>query len=131
MSKLDKNQVIADFTAAYQQAHGKKPSIEAANGWFSVDGGKNMRLAQLAEAAAELSGNTNKPAKAVAKPASKAPAKAAKASKPAAAAKKPAKATAKKSAAKVSDAGTGLTAKELWRQKLQQGATNARLPRGF
>lgn len=130
MSKLDKDQVIADFTAAYQQAHGKKPNIEAANGWFSVDGGKNMRLAQLAEAATELSGNTNKPAKAAAKPASKATAKTAKADKPEAPAK-PAKAAAKKAAAKVSDSGTGLTAKELWRQKLQQGATNARLPRGF
>lgn len=122
MSKLDKDQVIADFTAAYQQAHGKKPSIEAANGWFSVDGGKNMRLAQLAEAAAELSGSAKKPAKAAAKPASKAPSKAA--------AKAPAKA-ATKSAAKVSGGGSGLTAKELWRQKLQQGASNGRLPRGF
>ena len=123
MSKLDKDQVIADFTAAYQQAHGKKPSIEAANGWFSVDGGKNMRLAQLAEAATELSGGATKPAPAAAKPASKAPAKAAKAAKPAA---KPA---AKKAVTK--STGGGLTAKELWRQKLQQGASNGRLPRGF
>ena len=68
MSKLDKDQVIADFTAAYQQAHGKKPHIEAAGGWFSVDGGKNVRLAQLAEAAAELSTSNKKPAKAAAKP---------------------------------------------------------------
>lgn len=127
MSKLDKDQVIADFTAAYQQAHGKKPSIEAANGWFSVDGGKNMRLAQLAEAAAELSGSAKKPAKAAEKPSSKAPAKAA-AKAPA---KKAAKPAAKKSATKVSGGGSGLTAKELWRQKLQQGASNGRLPRGF
>jgi hypothetical protein len=121
MSKLDKDQVIADFTAAYQQAHGKKPTIEAANGWFSVDGGKNIRLAQLAEAVTELSGSASKPSKAVAEPASKAPAKASKPSKPA----------AKKSVAKTSAGGSGLTAKELWLQKLQQGATNSRLPRGF
>ncbi|WP_127347957.1 hypothetical protein [Pseudidiomarina mangrovi] len=125
MSKLDKDQVIADFTAAYQQAHGKKPSIEAANGWFSVDGGKNMRLAQLAEAAAELSGSAKKPATAAEKPSSKAAVKAK------APAKKAAKPAAKKSAAKVSGGGSGLTAKELWRQKLQQGASNGRLPRGF
>ena len=122
MSKLDKDQVIADFTAAYQQAHGKKPRIESAGGWFSVDGGKNVRLAQLSEAAAELSTSAKKPTKAAAKPASKAPAKASKTAPPK---------TAKKATVKVKDSGTGLTAKELWRQKLQQGATNSRLPRGF
>ncbi len=128
MSKLDKDQVIADFTAAYQQAHGKKPHIEAASGWFSVDGGKNVRLAQLAEAAAELSTSSKKPTKAAAKPASKAPAKADTATK---ASKTAQPKAAKKATVKVKDSGNGLTAKELWRQKLQQGATNARLPRGF
>lgn len=128
MSKLDKDQVIADFTAAYQQAHGKKPRIEAAGGWFSVDGGKNVRLTQLAEAAAELSTSSKKPAKAAAKPASKAPAKADTATK---ASKTAQPKAAKKATIKVKDSGTGLTAKELWRKKLQQGATNARLPRGF
>lgn len=41
MSKLDKDQVLADSTAAYQQAHGKKPTIEAKGGWYSVNGGKS------------------------------------------------------------------------------------------
>ncbi|WP_411358324.1 hypothetical protein [Pseudidiomarina salilacus] len=118
MSKLDKDQVIADFTAAYEKAHGKKPTIEASNGWYSVDGGKNMRLAQLAEETEALAG-----AKAEAKPAAKSKAKAA--DKPAA--KKPA---AKKSAAKKSTSG-GLTARELWRKKLEDDATLSRLPRGY
>ena len=114
MSKLDKDQVIADFTAAYEKAHGKKPTIEASNGWYSVDGGKNMRLAQLAEETEALAG-----AKAEAKPATKT------ADKPAA--KKPA---AKKAAAKKSTSG-GLTARELWRKKLEDDATLSRLPRGY
>ena len=114
MSKLDKDQVIADFTAAYQKAHGKKPTIEASSGWYSVDGGKNMRLAQLAEETEALAG-----AKAEAKPAAKT------ADKPAA--KKPA---AKKAAAKKSTSG-GLTARELWRKKLEDDATLSRLPRGY
>lgn len=116
MSKLDKDQVLADFTAAYQQAHGKKPKVEEAKGWFSVDGGKNMRLAQLAELAASLSAS---------KPSAKAPAieKAAKAP-----AKKPSKAPAK---AASQASGGGLSAKELWRQKLSNGASQGKLPRGF
>ena len=128
MSKLDKDQVIADFTAAYQQAHGKKPRIESAGGWFSVDGGKNVRLAQLAEAVTELSSSSKKPAKVAEKSASKAPAKADKTPKADNTAQPKA---AKKATAKVKDSGNGLTAKELWRQKLEQGATNSRLPRGF
>ena len=80
MSKLDKDQVLADFTAAYQQAHGKKPKVEAKGGWYSVDGGKNVRLAQLAEEAETLAGGkAAKPAakatKAAAKPAAKTAAK--------------------------------------------------------
>lgn len=51
MSKLDKDQVIAKFTEAYTAAHGKAPEIEAKGGWYSVDGGKNVRLAQLDEMA--------------------------------------------------------------------------------
>lgn len=47
MSKLDKEQVIASFTAAYTAANGKAPTIEAKSGWYNVDGGKNMRLADL------------------------------------------------------------------------------------
>ena len=82
MSKLDKDQVIADFTAAYTAAFGKAPQLEQKPGWFSVDGGKNIRLAELAELGASYS--TAKPhaaakaapAKSTAKPAAKAAKKA-------------------------------------------------------
>lgn len=136
MSKLDKDQVLADFTAAYQQAHGKKPKIEAKGGWYSVDGGKNVRLAQLAEEAESLAGGASK------KPAAKAEKKTEKKAEPAkkaapakkSAAKAPAKAAAKSEAkgAKVAkSAKGGLTAKELWRQRLEQDSTLSRLPRGY
>ncbi|OZB06101.1 MAG: hypothetical protein B7X54_03315 [Idiomarina sp. 34-48-12] len=132
MSKLDKDQVLADFTAAYQQAHGKKPKIEAKGGWYSVDGGKNVRLAQLAEEAESLAGGAAK------KPAAKAEKKAEPAKKAAPAKKATAKA-APKAAAKSESKGAkvaksakgGLTAKELWRQRLEQDSTLSRLPRGY
>lgn len=57
MSKLDKDQVIAKFTQAYTAAHGKSAEITAKGGWYSVDGGKNMRLAQLNQLADELNAN--------------------------------------------------------------------------
>ena len=63
MSKLDKDKVIADFTAAYEKANGKSPDIEAKGGWYSVDGGKNMRLAQLKEMGDSFSGAGASPAK--------------------------------------------------------------------
>lgn len=129
MSKLDKDQVLADFTEAYQQAHGKKPKIEAKGGWYSVDGGKNMRLAQLAEEAQTLSGDKAKPAKKENKKAETQKTetkKAAPAKKAAAPAKKPA---AKAKVAKGSKGG--LTAKELWRQRLEQDSSLSRLPRGY
>ncbi|PYE34434.1 hypothetical protein DFP83_102177 [Idiomarina fontislapidosi] len=114
MSKLDKDKVLADYTAAYKKAHGKAPSIEAKSGWYSVNGGKNVRLAQLAEEAESLAGGQ-----------SAAPAK--KENKPKASAKpKPA---AKKAAVKSSGKG-GLTAKQLWQQKLAEKSGNCRLPRG-
>ncbi|TDP40818.1 hypothetical protein DEU29_101369 [Idiomarina aquatica] len=127
MSKLDKDKVLAEYEEAYKKAHGKKPTIEASNGWYSVDGGKNVRLAQLAEEAKTLAGGKTAEKKAPAKKTeSKKPAsKASTAKKPAAK-----KAPAKKSAAKKSSANGGLTAKELWRQKLEQDATECRLPRG-
>lgn len=123
MSKLDKDQVIADFTAAYEKAHGKKPTIEAKSGWYSIDGGKNMRLAQLAEEAEALTGATKKPAAKAEKPAAK------KAEKPAKAASK--KPVAKKAASKTTSSGNGLTARELWRQKLEAESSLSRLPRGY
>ena len=60
MSKPDKEQVIAKFTAAYEAANGKIPEIEAKGGWYSVNGGKNMRLAQLEELAEQLQSGGNK-----------------------------------------------------------------------
>ena len=84
MSKLDKEQVIATFTVAYTAVNGKAPTIEAKGGWYSVDGGKNMRLADLDAMTAELGsltpveetkGVVEKPAKAAKKKAAKAPAK--------------------------------------------------------
>lgn len=127
MSKLDKEKVLAEYTEAYKKANGKEPNIEASNGWYSVDGGKNVRLAQLAEDAKSLASGSNaaKPAKAESKPAAKKPA-AKKAPAKKAAAKKPA---ASKSASSAKASG-GLTAKELWQQKLEQKASDCRLPRG-
>lgn len=61
MSKLDKDTVLDAFTQAYTKAKGNAPAIEAKGGWFSVDGGKNVRLAQLEEMTAELT--SAKPAK--------------------------------------------------------------------
>jgi len=137
MSKLDKEKVLAEYTEAYQKAHGKKPKIESSNGWYSVDGGKNVRLTQLADEAKAL-GKEKKsaPKKSEAK---KSEPKKTEAKKPAAkkaepkkkAEKKPAakKSTAKQSPAKKSSSG-GLTAKELWKQKLENKGSDCRLPRG-
>ncbi len=125
MSKLDKDEVIANFTAAYQAANGKAPQIEAKGGWYSVDGGKNVRLAALVDMAAELSGGA-------APKAEKAPAKAEKA-KPAAKAKKPAKAAAAKAdsnAPAVVSGGKGLKAADLWKQKLNESGQQCTMPRG-
>lgn len=137
MSNLDKDKVIAEYTEAYQKAHGKKPKIESSNGWYSVDGGKNVRLSQLADDAKALGkekkaapkkseSKKTEPKKAEAK---KPAAKKAETKKPAA--KKPAakKSSAKQSPAKKSSSG-GLTAKELWKQKLEGKDSDCRLPRG-
>lgn len=121
MSKLDKDQVVADFTAAYTAAFGKAPQLEQKPGWFSVDGGKNIRLAELAELGASYSagkGKTKSAAKA--KPAAEkkaAPAKAA--AKPTAA--KPAK------AAKAKSSGNGQSAAAVWATQLDD---KQRQPRG-
>lgn len=127
MSKLDKDQVLADFTKAYTSAHGKAPKLTDSNGWFSVDGGKNVRLAQLAELTDELNnGNSVAPKKAAQLNADKkAPAKKPNQKKPAA--KKPAQ---QKAAAAVKKGKGGLSAKELWKQQLEASG-HARLPRGM
>jgi hypothetical protein len=58
MSKLDKDQVIAAFKEAYTAVNGKVPVIEAKGGWYSVDDGKNIRLAGLDAMTAELNSLT-------------------------------------------------------------------------
>ncbi|MDX1705537.1 hypothetical protein [Pseudidiomarina sp.] len=116
MSKLDKEQVLADFTEAYKQAYGKKPKIEAKGGWYSVDGGKNVRLAQLAEELKTLKGSSKD------KPTAPKPGK-----KPAAQSPEKPKVNKK---AKAKSSGSGMTARELWRKKLEEGMTISRLPRG-
>ncbi len=104
MSKLDKDKVIADFTAAYEKANGKAPEIEAKGGWYSVDGGKNMRLAQLKEMGDNLGGDN----KATAKPEKKA--------------------APKKSAAKKSS-NSGFSVKSFWADKITDENDGAILPR--
>lgn len=82
MSKLDKDTVIANFTKAYEKTHGKTPSIDAKGGWYSVDGGKNMRLAQLEELTSELMGSSEAaPPSIASEPSKKKPAKKASAKK--------------------------------------------------
>ena len=119
MSKLDKEQVIAAFTEAYTATNGKAPTIEAKGGWYSVDGGKNIRLADLDAMIAELGSSTPaKKTKAVAdKP------KIVTEKKPAAekkVAKKPAKKKAKKS---------DFSVKAFWAEKVLEKSTVSKLPR--
>ena len=127
MSKLDKDQVIAKFTEAYTAANGKAPQIEAKGGWYSVDGGKNMRLAALEELANELAGGA---------PAAEAPAKE---EKPAKAAKKAEKAEApakaekkaapkKKPAAKKAKKGD-FSVKAWWAEQVEARNPGSRAPR--
>jgi hypothetical protein len=127
MTKLDKDQVITDFTAAYKAKFGKEPELEQKPGWFSVDGGKNIRLAELAELAESYS----KGGKAKTAPKTEAPAKvdkkAAKSAKPAA---KPAAKAAAKSKAKAENplkTNPGAAA-AFWAQKIND--SKQRLPRG-
>jgi hypothetical protein len=128
MTKLDKDQVVAEFTAAYKAAFGKAPQLEQKPGWFSVDGGKNLRLAELAELGASYSadkGATQSTAKA--KPAAE------KKAAPAKATAKPAKKPAKKAAAKPAKAaktksGNGQSAADIWAAQLDD---KQRQPRGY
>jgi topoisomerase IA-like protein len=115
MAALDKDKVIEKFTLAYTNANGKAPSIEAKGGWYSVDGGKNMRLAQLDELADSL--GSDAPAKAEAEPAKKAPAK------------KPAAKAAPKAAAKKAKTKSGFSVKAHWNEKIKAENAGAILPR--
>ena len=113
MSKLDKDQVIAAFTEAYKAENGKAPAIEAKGGWYSVDGGKNIRLADLDAMIAELGAST---------PAKKATAAVDKPKK--VTEKKVAKAPAKKKAKK-----SDFSVKAFWAKKILEESTVSKLPR--
>ncbi len=115
MSKLDKNEVLANYTEAYKAANGKEPQIEAKSGWYSVDGGKNVRLATLVEMTEELKSGS----------ATEAAAPAAEEKKEAAPAKKAKKATPKKAAG-----GSGMSPKDAWLKHLAEQNQSAK-PRGF
>ncbi len=124
MSKLDKDQVLSDFTAAYLAKNGKEPSVEAKGGWYSVDGGKNVRLAAIEEMTKELSGTA---------PASKeaAPAKEKKTT-----AKKAVKADKKAPVVKSSGytvvkKGDGYNPANFWLDYLSTLGTDSRTPQGF
>lgn len=124
MSNLDKDQVLSDFTAAYKAANGKEPKIEAKSGWFSVDGGKNVRLAALVEMTAELAGGA--PSKAPAKEEKPAAKKAApKANKAAA------KPVEKSVGYKVVKKGDGFSPANYWLDYLSTLGSDCRTPHGF
>jgi hypothetical protein len=115
MASLDKEQVIEKFTNAYQSANGKAPELEAKSGWYSVDGGKKMRLAQLDELADELASGG------AAEKAPEAPKAAPKAAKAAP------KAKAKKAAPKKEK--SGFSVKEFWNDKILSENSGAIKPR--
>ncbi|MEI5639172.1 MULTISPECIES: hypothetical protein [unclassified Pseudoalteromonas] len=121
MSKLDKTEVLSAFKAAYEAAHGKKPEITVKPGWYSIDGGKNMRLADVAALTEELTSGS-----AVASEKPQAPAK--KANKT----KKAPQPAAEKSVGftVVTENDKGYTAEEQWIAELAAKDHDCRLPRG-
>lgn len=144
MSDLDKEAVLDEFTAEYKKAHGKKPKVEDSNGWYSVDGGKNLRLAQLDEWTQDLkNGKVNAAEEDTGK---KDSAKAGKSSTAKKSAKKPAKKSASKATTSKQTKSTpkkgatkkaktkqhaGNTPAQAWQAHLDQQDGQSRLPRGF
>lgn len=126
MSQLDKEAVLDEFTAAYKASHGKAPKVEASNGWYSVDGGKNMRLAQIHEWADELNDGSKK----AADKKTEAPAKTSN-SQPSKTAKKPAKKSSTNGKKSAKKSASGGTAAESWKAYLQSLSGQSRLPRGM
>ena len=118
MSKLDKTEVLSAFEAAYEAANGKKPEITTKPGWYSIDGGKNMRLADVAELTKELSSG-----KSTKKAAVKAPAKKTKKAAPV-------KAQKKAPFTVITQNEEGYTAEELWIVELARKDHDCRLHRG-
>lgn len=141
MSKLDKDQVIENFTNAYTAANGKKPNIEAGGGWYSVDGNKKVRLAALEEMTTGLSSKSAPATKKAAKPAAEKkaakPAAEKKAAKPAAekkaakpaAEKKAPKPAAKKPTAKSKKSNSDFSVKAFWAEKITDQNPGSKLPR--
>ncbi len=134
MSKLDKDQVIENFTKAYIAANGKEPNIEAGGGWYSVDDSKKMRLAALEEMTAELASQKKEKAPAKAKaPKKEKAAEKAEAAKPAA--KKAEKKTekkkpaAKKAAPKSKKSSSDFSVKAFWAEKILEQNPGSKLPR--
>ncbi len=109
MAKLDKDEVLSAFSAAYQAQNGKAPQIEQKGSWYSVDGGKSLRLADLAELTAQMQGGN---AQAPAEVPQKAPAK-------------------KASPKKAQSRSGGLLPKEFWEDRLEGNDHHCRRPRGF
>lgn len=148
MSELDKEAVLDEFTEAYKKAHGKKPKIEVSNGWYSVDDGKNMRLAQLDEWTTELKNGGSKAAKkntsstksaksekstksAKKSTTKKSTAKKTTAKKSASKATKKSASSGKKPAQRKSEQSAAQTPAQAWLTHLQKQAGSSRLPRGF
>lgn len=69
MATQDKDKIVSEFIEAYTVKNGKAPTVSAKSGWYSVNGGKNVRLAQIEEMTRELStgGTDTKETKAAAK----------------------------------------------------------------
>lgn len=116
MSKLDKEQVLENFIAAYKEANGSEPQIEAKSGWYSVDGGKNIRLAALEEMTAELKGGAKEEAAPEAAPAKKEE-------------KAVEKPKAKKKAAPKAKKTEKFSVKAFWNEKLDAEKPGSILPR--
>lgn len=122
MSKLDKDQVLSAFTEAYTKANGKEPQIEVKSGWYSIDGGKNVRLATIEEMTAALTGGEVAPAAPVEeKKSAKAPAKAKKAAAP----------VVKSKGYTVVKQGDGYNPANFWLDYLSKLGSDSRTPHGF
>ena len=119
MAKPDKNDVIEEFTHAYTSVNGKRPDIQAKSGWYSIDGGKNVRLAQIQEMTAALledGSKTPSTSKATKEAMSEAPPKTTSKTRP-------------KNVAKTKPQKSGFSVKQYWADKLNTEAPGSTQPR--
>ena len=119
MAKPDKNDVLEEFIYAYTKANGKQPDIQAKSGWYSVDGGKNVRLAQIQEMTAALledGSKTPSTSKATKKVMSEAPPKTTSKTRP-------------KNVARTKPQKSGFSVKQYWADKLNAEAPGSTQPR--